>query len=40
VYWIYQGFEGIGPVRFLSPVGSPYQEIAELEPLHDQVVAL
>jgi hypothetical protein len=40
VWWILQSFEYIGPVRFLSPVGSPCQEIFGLELLHDQVVAL
>jgi hypothetical protein len=32
---MFQSFEGISPVRFLAPIGSPYQEIAELEPLRD-----
>ena len=37
---IFQRFEGISPVRFPAPVSPPYQEVAGLEPLYDQVLAL
>jgi hypothetical protein len=38
--WIFQCFEGISLVRFPSLAGPPSQEIAGLEPLHEQVLAL
>jgi transposase len=38
--WIFQCFEGISLVHFQPPAGLPQQDIAGLEPLHEQVVAL
>jgi transposase len=38
--WIFQCFEGISLVGFRPPVGPPEQDIAGLEPLHEQVLAL
>jgi transposase len=38
--WIFQCFEGISLVGFRPPVGPPAQDIAGLEPLHEQVLAL
>ena len=34
------GFEGVSLVGFRPPVGPPEQDIAGLEPLHEQVLAL
>ena len=38
--WMFQCFEGISLVRFPSSGGPPSQDIAGLEPLHEQVLAL
>jgi transposase len=38
--WMFQCFEGISLVRFLLPHGPPQQEIAGVEPLHEQVIRL
>jgi transposase len=38
--WIFQCFEGVSLVAFQSPQGPPHRELAGLEPLHAQVVAL
>jgi transposase len=38
--WMFQVFEGISLVTLPQPVGPPQQEIAGLEPLHTQVLAL
>lgn len=38
--WIFQMFEGISLVEFAHGAGPPGQEIAGLEPVHEQVVAL
>ena len=38
--WIFQCFEGISLVGFRPPSGPPEQNIAGLEPLHEQVLAL
>jgi len=38
--WIFQCFEGVSLVTFPSPQGPPYQELANFEPLHEQVAAL
>jgi hypothetical protein len=38
--WMFQCFEGISLVGLTLPQGPPHQEIAGLEPLHEQVVAL
>jgi transposase len=38
--WIFQCFEGISLVGFRPPMGPPQQDIAGLEPLHEQVLAL
>jgi hypothetical protein len=37
---MFQVFEGISLVTFPQPGGPPRQEIAGLEPLHEQVLAL
>jgi hypothetical protein len=38
--WIFQCFEGISLVTFQPPQGPPHQDLAGLEPLHEQVVTL
>jgi transposase len=38
--WIFQCFEGVSLVTFQSPQGLPRWELANLEPLHEQVSAL
>ncbi|MBV8282207.1 MAG: IS1634 family transposase, partial [Candidatus Eremiobacteraeota bacterium] len=38
--WIFQCFEGISLLTFPQPGGPPQQAITELEPLHEQVLAL
>jgi transposase len=38
--WMFQCFEGISLVGFTPPTGPPHWDIAGLEPLHAQVVAL
>jgi transposase len=38
--WMFQCFEGISRVGFTLPNGPPHHDIAGLEPLHEQVVAL
>src|SRR5262245_16954969 len=38
--WMFQCFEGIGLVIVQPPQGPPYQDLAGLAPLHQQVVAL
>jgi transposase len=38
--WMFQCFEGISLVRILPPHGPPFQEIAGVEPLHEQVIRL
>jgi transposase len=38
--WIFQCFEGISLVEFRPSLGPPEQDIAGLEPLHEQVLAL
>jgi hypothetical protein len=38
--WMLQCFEGISLVGLLAPAGPPQWQIAGLEPLHQQVVAL
>ncbi len=38
--WMFQCFEGISLVGFTLPNGPPHRDIAGLEPLHEQVVAL
>jgi transposase len=38
--WIFQCFEGISVVTFQPSQGPPYQDLAGLELLHEQVVAL
>jgi transposase len=38
--WMFQVFEGISLLILPQPVGPPQQEIAGLEPLHTQVLAL
>jgi hypothetical protein len=38
--WMFQCFEGISVVGFTLPNGPPHRDIAGLEPLHEQVVAL
>jgi transposase len=38
--WIFQCFEGVSLVTFQTPQGPPHWELANLEPLHEQVSAL
>jgi transposase len=38
--WIFQCFEGVSLVTFERPQGPPHWELANLEPLHEQVSAL
>jgi hypothetical protein len=38
--WMFQCFEGISLVAFTPPKGPPHRELAGLERLHEQVVAL
>ncbi len=38
--WIFQCFEGISLLTFPQPGGPPQQAVTELEPLHEQVLAL
>lgn len=38
--WIFQCFEGISLLTFPQPAGPPQQAVTELEPLHEQVLAL
>jgi transposase len=38
--WMFQCFEGVSLVGFTLPNGPPHRDIAGLEPLHEQVVAL
>ena len=38
--WIFQCFEGVSLVTFQPPHGPPRQDLANLEPLHEQVAAL
>jgi transposase len=38
--WIFQCFEGISLLTFPQPGGPPQQAVTELEPLHQQVLAL
>jgi transposase len=38
--WMFQCFEGISVVAFSTPQGPPRREISDLEPLHEQVIAL
>jgi transposase len=38
--WMFQCFEGISLVEFAPPQGPPHRDIAGLEPLHEQVLAL
>jgi hypothetical protein len=38
--WMFRCFEGISLVGLLTPAGLPQWQIAGLEPLHEQVVAL
>jgi len=38
--WIFQCFEGISLLTFAQPGGPPQQAVTELEPLHEQVLAL
>lgn len=38
--WIFQCFEGVSLVTFQPPQGPPHWELANLEPLHEQVGAL
>jgi hypothetical protein len=38
--WMFQCFEGVSLVAFQPPQGPPHRELAGLEPLHTQVVAL
>jgi hypothetical protein len=38
--WMFQCFEGISLVAFTPPNGPPHRDIAGLQPLHKQVVAL
>lgn len=38
--WIFQCFEGVSLVTFHSSHGPPRQDLANLEPLHEQVAAL
>jgi transposase len=38
--WIFQCFEGVSLVVFQPPQGPPQRDLAGLEPLHEQVVAL
>jgi hypothetical protein len=38
--WMFSCFEGISPLTFQPPQGPPYQDLAGLEPLHEQVAAL
>jgi transposase len=38
--WMFQCFEGSSLVGFAPPNGPPHRDIAGLEPLHEQVVAL
>jgi transposase len=38
--WMFQCFEGISLVGFSLPNGPPHRDIAGLEPLHEQVIAL
>src|SRR5262249_31820573 len=38
--WIFQCFEGINLLTFLQPAGPPQQAVTELQPLHEQDLAL
>jgi hypothetical protein len=38
--WIFQCFEGVSLVTVQPPQGPPHWELANLEPLHEHVVAL
>jgi hypothetical protein len=38
--WIFQCFEGISLVEFQPSAGPPEHDVAGLEPLHEQVLAL
>jgi hypothetical protein len=38
--WMFQCSEGISLVSFQPPVGPPQHEMAELQPLHEQVLTL
>jgi len=38
--WIFQCFEGVSLVTFPSPQGPPQRELANLEPLHEQIATL
>jgi transposase len=38
--WMFQCFEGISLVTFQPPQGPPHQDLAGLEPLHEQVATL
>ena len=38
--WIFQCFEGVSLVTFQPPHGPPGQDLANVEPLHEQVAAL
>jgi transposase len=38
--WMFQCFEGVSLVAFQRPQGPPQRELAGLQPLHEQVVAL
>ncbi len=38
--WMFQCFDGIRLVQFQLPHGPPHRDLAGLEPLHEQVVAL
>jgi transposase len=38
--WMFQCFEGVSLVTFQPPNGPPRQDLANLEPLHEQVAAL
>ena len=40
IRWMFQCFEGISLVWFMSPNGPPQRDMAGLEPLHQQVIAL
>jgi transposase len=38
--WIFQCFEGVSLVTVQSPQGLPHRELANLEPLHEQIATL
>jgi hypothetical protein len=38
--WIFQCFEGVSLVAFQPSHGPPHRDLANLEPMHEQVAAL